>query len=109
MLALIHKVLAHCAACIRCDVLQRCYIRCCSGYDDSVIHSVVVGESLHQLCYCGLFLADCYIDTDNILTLLVNDSIDSDSCFTCLPVSDDQLTLSLTDRYDGVDCLDTCL
>ena len=109
MLALIHEVFSHSAACVRRDVLQRCYIRCCSGNDDGVIHSLVVAQSLHELCYCGLLLTYSYIDTDNILSLLVNDSIDSDSCFTCLPVSDDQLTLSLTDRYNGVDCLDTCL
>ena len=45
----------------------------------------------------------------NSLSLLVNNRIDRDRCLTGLTVSDDQLTLSSSDRHHGVNCLDTCL
>ena len=40
---------------------------------------------------------------------LVDDSIDRNSSFTCLTVTDDQLTLTTTDRNHRVNRFDTCL
>ena len=42
-------------------------------------------------------------------SLLVDDRIDRNRCLTGLSVTDDQLTLSTSDRHHGIDCLDTGL
>ena len=107
--SLVHKVLAHCTACIRCNILHRAGFRSRRSNYDCIVHSTVSGKILYQRCYCWTFLSDCDIDTENIFSLLVNDRICCNGCLSCLTVADDQLTLSTTDRNHGVNCLDTSL
>ena len=71
-------------------------------------------QVLYQCSYSRSFLADGYIDTIYRLaclieTLLVDDGIHCDGSLTGLTVTDDQLTLSTTDRNHGIHSLQTCL
>ena len=66
-------------------------------------------QRLHYGSYGGSLLADGYINTLNILALLIDYRIYSDSRLTCLTVTDYQLSLSPADRHHGVDSLDTGL
>ena len=40
---------------------------------------------------------------------MIDDGIDSDSCFTSLAVANDQLTLTPSNRNHRINCLNTCL
>ena len=72
------------------------------------------GQCIYQFCNRRCFLTDGYIDTIYrraclIETLLVDDGIHCDGSLTGLTVTDDQLTLSTSDREHGVDRQDTGL
>ncbi|MNY27925.1 hypothetical protein D3C86_1618650 [compost metagenome] len=54
-------------------------------------------------------MTDSYVEALNVKTFLVDDSVNRDSRFTSLTVTDDQLTLATTDWYQGVDSFDTSL
>ena len=109
VLSLIHKVLAHGTAGIGRDILQRACLGCSSGYNHGVIHGAVLCQSLYQISYGGTLLTDGYIDTDHVLSLLVNNGIYRNGSLTGLTVADDQLTLSASNRNHGIDGLDTGL
>ena len=69
---------------------------------------------LYQCCNGRSFLTDGYIDTIYWLAclveaLLIDDGIHCDGSLTGLTVTDDQLTLSTTDRNHRVYSLQTCL
>jgi hypothetical protein len=88
--------------CIRRDVLERCRFRsrCCDN--DGILHGIIVFKRFDQLSHGRLLLAYGHIDTDDIFFLLVDDRVDSDSRFTGLTVSDDQLPLAAADWNHGV-------
>jgi hypothetical protein len=54
-------------------------------------------------------LADRNVDTRYALTFLINDGVDRNSCFTCLTIANDQLTLTTADRHHGVNRFQTGL
>ena len=62
-----------------------------------------------KVSYNGTLLTYCNVDTDNALTLLIDDSIKRDSGLTRLSVADDKFTLTSADRDHSIDSLDTCL
>ena len=66
-------------------------------------------EFLNDLCNSRLFLTDRHIDTCNILAFLIDNRIDRNSCFTGLSVTDNQLSLTSTDRNQCIDGFDTGL
>ena len=66
-------------------------------------------KCMHQFGYCRCFLANCHVNTDNVLSFLVQNRICSNRSLTSLTVSDDQLTLSTTNREHRVNCQNTGL
>ena len=68
-------------------------------YHDSVLHSAVLFKLFNDLSDSRLFLSDRYINTNNVLTFLVDDGVYRDGSFTCLAVADDELALSAADRH----------
>ena len=71
-------------------------------------------QRLNKVGNCTCLLSDSDIDTVNglaclIETLLIDDGIHSNSGLTSLAVTNDQLTLSATNRNHRVDSLQTCL
>jgi hypothetical protein len=55
------------------------------------------------------FLADGDVDTDHVLTFLVDDRVDRDRGFAGLAVADDQFALAFADWNHGIDGFDACL
>ena len=109
VLALVHEVLAHRAACVRGDVLDRRNVGSRRRNNDRLLHNAFVFECLDQLCHGGLLLPDGNIDTDDVRIFLVEDGVDRDRGLTGLTVADDQLALPAADRDHAVDSLKTCL
>lgn len=74
-----------------------------------------ISQPLHDLSDGGPFLSDGDVDAVQLLllilslveALLVDDGVDGQSGLAGLTISNDQLTLSTTDGYQGVDGLDT--
>ncbi len=106
LLALLHELLAHGAAGIGGDILQRGRLGSRGDDDDGVLHGVVLFQRGHHLGHLGQLLADGHIDADQVLTLLVNDGVDGQGRLARLPVADDQLALPAANgdhRVDGLD------
>src|SRR5487761_27083 len=108
-LALLHEVLAHRAAGIRRDEVQRCGVRRGGRDDDRVVHRAALLERRGGTRDGGCVLADRDVDADEVLALLVDDRVEQDCGFASEAVADDQLALAATDRDHGVDRFDARL
>src|ERR1035438_6280737 len=64
-------------------------------------------KGFHHLRHCGPLLADRDVDANYILSLLINDGVESDGRLAGLPVADDQLTLSPANWHHRVDRFDS--
>ncbi len=109
VLAVLHPVLAHGAAGIGSEVLERRRIGRRSDDDDGVLHGALLGERRDGLGDGGGLLADGDVDALHAQATLVEDRVDGDGGLAGLAVADDQLTLATTDRDQRVDRLDAGL
>ena len=109
MTALIHEVLCHRHARIRCEVLQRRRVCCRRRDDDRVVHRAAVLERLDDARDGGCLLTDGDVDADTVLSLLVQDRIDGNRRLARAAVADDQLALAAADRNEGINRLQTRL
>ena len=115
MLSVVTEPLSHSASREGGEVLKGSGLGGSGSNDDSVLHSVVLLESLHQLSDSRTLLTDGNVDTVQLLfliltivpPLLVEDGVDGNSGLPGLTVTNDQLTLTTTDRNHSVDGLDT--
>ena len=107
--AVVQEVFANCSARHRSDVLQRCRIRSRSGNNNGVLHGAVTLEGLADICNRGCLLADCNINADHVLTLLVDDGVHRNRSLTGLTVANDKFTLATSNRNHGVNSQDTRL
>ena len=89
--------------------MQRSQFAGCGSHNYCIVHGAGGCQSFNQLCNCGRFLAYGNIDTDNILSGLVDNCVDGNGCFACLTVADDKFTLAAADRYHTVDSFNTGL
>src|SRR5215469_15377811 len=114
MHAVIAEELAHHAAGIRGDVLERRRLRGSRGHDDRVIERAVILQRLDYLGDGRALLADSDIDTIELARfvcacvdlLLIEDGIDNERSLAGLAVADDQLALATPDRHQRVDRLE---
>ena len=109
ILAAVAEVLAHRGASVRSDILQSSRIGSRSGNDDRVVHGAMLSQLTDDVRDRGSLLANSDINADQVLALLVDDRVESDSRLTGLTVANDQLTLTAADRHHGVDGLKTGL
>ncbi len=109
ILALIHKILAHCAARIGGDILHRRQLAGRGRHHNGIIHCAGNGERIHHLRHGRTLLADGNVNTNNVLTLLIDNGIRCNNGFARLTVADDQLALAAADGNHAVDGLDTRL
>ena len=109
MLALVHEIFTHGAACVGGDILQGAELRCGRTDNGRVRHSTVFLKVLHQRCHGRALLADGNINAEDIFALLVDDRIGRNDRFTGLAVADDQLALAAADGNHRVDGLDAGL
>ena len=86
----------------------------CSRNNDSVIHGPLFLQGLHQTGDSRSFLTNCHIDTEHwftcfICSTLIDYRINRNRCLSCLTVTDNQLSLSASDRNHRIDRLETSL
>ena len=94
---------------IGCDILYRSRFAGRCRHDNGIIHCIILFQGRNDLCNCRGLLSDCDINTNDILSFLVNDRIHSDRCLTGLTVADDQFTLTASDGEHRVNGKDTGL
>ena len=109
VLAVVHEELADSGTGHRRDVLHRGGIGSGRRNDDGVVERTVLSEGLADVGNRGGLLADGDINADHALAALVENSVDGDGGLTGLTVTDDELTLTATDRHHGVDSEQTGL
>ena len=102
ILAVCHEEFAHGCCGIGCDILQRRGIRSCCGNNDGIFHRPVLSQRLRKLSHTSRLLSYGTVDTDYALSLLVKDRIYSHRRFSCLAVTDYQLSLSPSDGEHGI-------
>ena len=99
------------------EVLERGGLGGGGGDNDGVLHGVVLLEGLDKLGDGRSLLADGDVDTVKLLLLvgtvvpllLVKNGVDGNGGLSGLTVTDDKLTLTTSDRNQGVDRLETSL
>ncbi len=107
--AILHEIFAHSATREGREVLQSRRLRRRSRNHDSVLHSAVLVERVHNLRDLRGLLADGDVDAEQVLALLIDDGVDGDGALACLAVADDKLALASPDRDHGVDRFDARL
>jgi hypothetical protein len=88
-----------------------------SGDDNGVLHGIVLLEGLDKLCDGRSLLANGNVDAVKLLrlvlsivpSLLVKNGIEGNSGLAGLTITNDQLTLSTSNWYHGIDGLETSL
>src|SRR3954453_3303549 len=103
VLAVGHEVLAHRAAGVWREVLQRRRLGGRGVDDDGVVHRAVLLERAHDLRDGRLLLTDRDVHADDVLALLIDDRVDGDRGLAGLTIADDQLALSAADGNHRVD------
>ena len=102
-LAVVEEVLAHRAAGVGGDELDRRRLVGGSGDDDRVLHRAVLLQHLLELDDGRHPLPDRDVDADHVLVAVVDDRVDRDRRLAGLAVADDQLSLAAADRDHPVD------
>ena len=102
VLALGHKVLRDGHAGIGGDVLHRGGLAGGGTEDDAVLHGAALFQAVVNLGHSGVLLADCHVDADDVLALLVQDGVNGDGGLAGLAVADNQLPLATADGHHGV-------
>ena len=74
---------------------------------DSIVHRSFFFEHFNDSSDFSFFLSDGNIDTVDIFSFLVENSIGSDSGFSGLPISDDKFSLSSTNWYHSINGFDS--
>jgi hypothetical protein len=117
MSAVVTEPLADGASSEGSDVLKGSGLRGSSGDNDGVLHGVVLLEGLDELSNSRSLLSDGDVDAVELLCLvgaivpllLIQDGVESDGSLTSLTITNDQLTLTTSDRNHGIDSLETSL
>ena len=78
-------------------------------HDDRVIHRARFRQFVDKTSNRRVFLTDGNVNTNNILSFLVQDGINRYRGFTGTAVADNQLTLTASDRNHRVDGFNTGL
>ena len=101
----------------RSEILKRGSFRGSGSNDDAVFHRVVLLQGFDELGDGRALLTDGDVDTIKLLSLivaivpssLVQHSVECDSSLSGLTITNDQLTLTTTNRDHGVDGFETGL
>jgi len=109
VLAVFHPVLAHGAAAVRGEELERSGVRRRSNNHGGVLHGSEFFERGHVLGNGRSFLTNRDVDALNPEALLVQDRVEANCGLAGLAVADDQLSLTSTHRDERIDRLDAGL
>ena len=107
--ALFHDLFCNRATGERRKVLQWCWIFGACDHNDGVPHGALLLQHGNNGAHRGELLADCNVDADEALPLLIDDRVNRHGGLAGLAVTDDQLALSATDWDECINRLDTSL
>ena len=107
--AILHPLFADCTAGIRSKILQRRKFTCRSRNNGCITESSILFECLDNIGNGRSFLADCHINTLYPLPFLINNRVNCNRGLSGLTISDDQFSLSSSDRHHGINGFDTGL
>jgi hypothetical protein len=107
--AAITEVFAHRATSVRREVLHGCRLRSARCNNNGVFHGAQFCELANNVRNCRSLLTDRYVNAINAFTFLINDRVNRNSCLTCLPVTNDQLTLATANWNHRINRLQTSL
>ena len=96
------------------EILHCRRVRGCSCNYHCIIHSTTFTKRIDYTSHSRTFLSYSYINTVNrisclVIRALVDDCINSNSCLSCLTVTNNQLTLSASYRNHSINSLQTSL
>ena len=107
--AVLHDLFANRTTCEWCEVLERCWIFGTSDHHNGVCHCALLLELRHNGAHGRKLLANCHVDADEALPLLVDDRVDRNGSLAGLSVANDQLALTAADWNQRVNSLDAGL
>ena len=107
--ALLHEILTYSAPGIWSDVLKRRRIGGIGHYHHRVGHGTVLFQGCHHLSDFARLLSDGNVNTDQVLPLLIDESIEDYGGLARGAVAYYQLALAPTNGDHGVNCFDTRL
>merc|ERR1712215_124809 len=115
--SIVTEVFSHGNSRVGSKILQRGSIGSSGRNNSGVFHGISICEPLDNLGNSGSLLSNSNVNavkfllgiTSFVEPLLVDDGVNSNSSFSSLSVSNDQLTLSTANWHKGVDSLDTSL
>src|SRR5829696_308592 len=109
ILATVHEEFADGAPRVGGQILQRRRLGGRGVHHGRVLQRTRLLEGGDDACHGRVLLADGDVDAFHVLVCLVDDGVEQDRGLTRLPVADDELPLSASDRDHGVYGLYTCL
>ena len=98
-----HEMLRDAGRGVRSDVGKTWRVVTLGHDNDGVIHRALLPQDGDGLCHGGSALANGTIDAHDILTSLVEDSVDRNGGFSRLPVTENELALAPADRNERID------
>ncbi len=92
VLPVIPEILSHSNTAVRSEVLKRRRIAGWRSHDYRIVHRPTILKHFYNVSDRGIFLTDSDINTDDVLTFLIDDSIYGNGCLSCLTISYDELS-----------------
>ena len=108
MFSLEHEVFPHSCTSIWCEPLHRSRSGCTSCDNSGIFHRASSSEFFCDSNDLGILLTDGDIDTLHPISLLIEDGIDRNLSLSGLTISDNELSLSTSNRHECIDRLDPC-
>mmetsp|Transcript_20650 Transcript_20650/g.30471 ORF Transcript_20650/g.30471 Transcript_20650/m.30471 type:complete len:245 (+) Transcript_20650:868-1602(+) len=109
MLSVVTEVLSHSSSGVRSKELKRSRVGSGSSNNDTVVHGTLLIKLSYKLSNSGSLLSNTNVNTSKglLLGLLVNNGINGDSSLSSLTISNDQLTLSTSNRNQSINSLES--
>jgi len=117
MHSIISEIFTNSATTIWGKELKRSSFWGCGSNNNGIFHGTMIFKGLYYICNSWSFLSNSNINTIELfilftalkVNLLVDNCVNSDSCFTSLSITNDQFTLSTSNGYKTINSLKSSL
>ena len=89
--------------------MKRCTISCSRENNSGILHRSCFFEFLDRSHYLRLLLPNCNINAFHPLPFLIDNRINCNCSFSCLAISNNELTLPSPNRNKRINHFDSCL
>lgn len=115
--SVVSEILSNSTSWIGSQELKWSWIWCSSSDDYSVVHSSSLFKSSYNISYCWSLLSNSSVNAIKFfifiifvkIFLLIDNCINCNCCFSSLPISNNQLSLSSSDWHKRVNTLKSSL